>query len=346
MAASHRNPRHGLAEQSIPQTSTADPIATALHEIIVRLDALTQAMREVQIAVLQMSPQHMSQPPALSHKALDSADHTHPTDAVGAITLRLYCLGRFEVYIGDQLLQRRHVGKGWAILKVLASQPFRPIHREVLIEALWPQIDPEIANNRLRVAMHHLRRASLALCNHQGYSAIRFSSGCYQFDPTLDIWCDVEAFRTAWDAGQTTERDAQSGLAADHYRQALALYRGDFLEEDRYEEWTLAPREEIKDIYLNILDRLGQLALIEHDFASAISHWHTMLIHAPWREDIYRQLMLCCARGGQRCEALHWYEQCQRMLTEQLAIPPEPETTRLYQRILADDELGEEHALG
>lgn len=341
MVASHLNPRHGLAGPSIQDTSTADPIAASLYEIASQVRALADEVSAIRDLVQHISTVVSPQPidlPAIAPIATEDAPHQYQ--------LRLQCLGPFKVTVGGQPLQRRHIGKGWAILKMLAGQPRRPIHRDLLIETLWPQVDPEIANNRLRVAMHHLRRASLTVGADQGCSAIRFQEGCYRFNPALDLWCDVEAFRAAWETGRRAERDALPEWAVRHYRQAVALYHGDFLEEDRYEEWTLAPREDLKDIYLTILDRLGQHALMAHDLPGAIEYWRTIIGHAPWREDIYRQLMVSCVLSGQRGQALHWYELCRRTLAEQLELAPEPETVRLYDEILTAEQGGSASTIG
>jgi DNA-binding SARP family transcriptional activator len=341
MAASPPHSRHSRAEPGVSHHATADPIPAALHEITSYLHLLAHELRALRDVVEQLAPERTP------HDLTTYSGERDPSGAAApALQLRLYCLGAFAVFIGEQPLQRRHVGKGWAILKVLAGRPDQPIHREVLIEALWPQTEPEVANNRLRVAVHHLRQSFLALPAENAIgSVIRFRNGCYMFDPALDLWCDVAAFRAAWEAGRAAERDAQDALAVQRYREALALYQGDFLAEDCYEEWTLAPREALKDIFLSILDRLGQHALRTGAFADAVAHWRTLITHAPWREDIYRRLMVSCALSGQRCQALHWYALCQQILDEQLAILPEPETVQLYERILAGDTPGIADAL-
>ena len=48
-----------------------------------------------------------------------------------------------------------------------------------------------------------------------------------------------------------------AGAAAD-YERALALYQGDFLADDPYEDWPVTTRESLLLAYLDVLDRLGE----------------------------------------------------------------------------------------
>lgn len=336
MAASRPNPLDGRGRPDDVPASNADPTAAALHAITERLDILANELRTVQAVVHHLC----SQPSAcatlfipLSQSSIESIRSST------APTLQLHLFGPFEALLNNQPLHRRHIGKGWMILKILAARPHEAVHREVLIETLWPQVDPAIANNRLRVAIHHLRSGSVTANDGEARGvSIEYHDSCYQLAPALEIWSDVESFRTAWRAGMRAEHAGQEALAVDLYRQAIRLYRGDFLAEDPYEEWTLAPREELRDIYLTILDRLGRYALHAGDFASAQAHWRTLLRHDPWREDIYRQMIASCAVNGQRCQALQWYELCRQALSDQLGLPPELETTQLIEHILAGEE--------
>jgi DNA-binding SARP family transcriptional activator len=50
-------------------------------------------------------------------------------------------------------------------------------------------------------------------------------------------------------------------------------------------------------------------------------------------EQAHRDLMLVYAQEGRRSEALRQYEQCTKVLSAELGIEPEPETTELYRRI-------------
>jgi DNA-binding SARP family transcriptional activator len=326
-------------EPAVPAGSdTNEGPPTSLGAAVDLLHSIELHMRSARALVRELSTQLHDQP-------TDPADRSAaPTDAGsaagGPARLRLRCLGPFEAYWGDEPILRRPAGKGRTILKYLAARPRQPVLRDVLLEVLWPEADPQVANNRLRVAMHHLRQACSTSARRGLGECVVFRDGCYAFNGRLEVWTDVEAFEAAWQAGARLERAGRIAEAVLCYDQAESLYRGDYLEEDPFEEWTLLRREELRGIYLTILGKLSDHWLRSGDLERAMAGWNTILARDPCREDAYRQLMLCSARVGQRSAALRWYDLCAQVLREQLRLAPEPETAELYRRIRAGEEVG------
>ena len=75
--------------------------------------------------------------------------------------LRIEVLGGFRVSVAghpvpDDVWHRR---KPAALLKMLALAPGHRLHREQLMDALWPELGPTAAGANLRKAIHHARNA-------------------------------------------------------------------------------------------------------------------------------------------------------------------------------------------
>lgn len=252
--------------------------------------------------------------------------------------LHIYCFGAFEVYRGSTYIPQRRSGKGSAILKYLASRPRQPVQRDVLLEVLWPETAPRIANNRLKVAVHHLRQTfTPEVAGLNGEPMILFQDGYYLFNPQIRVWTDVEAFKLNWQTGLRLERAGRLAEAVPFYQQAKTLYRGDFLEDDPFEEWTLAQREELRDTYLMILDKLSRAWFQAGQLDRAVEGWKKIIAMDPWREDAYRHLMVCYSQSRQRELALHWYALCLQALRDQLGLGPAAETVALYEHIRAGE---------
>jgi DNA-binding SARP family transcriptional activator len=215
--------------------------------------------------------------------------------------------------------------------------------RDVLLATLWPEEEPEIANNRLRVAMHHLRQVCVAPgVKVDREEVVVFRDGCYMFNPQIRVWTDVEAFDAAWKAGARLERLGQLAQAIPFYERAEAMYRGDYFQDDPFEDWMLVRREELKESYLKVVGKLSHYWFDHGALENAIDGWKKILLKDPWREDVYRQLMVCFAKNGQRGLALHWYDLCVQVLQKELQLGPEPETLELYARIRQNQEIGED----
>ena len=102
--------------------------------------------------------------------------------------LRIHCFGEFQVYRGPQRLALQPTGKESTICKYLAANLGRLVQRDVLLTALWPDIDPETANNRLKVAIHHLRHSlSERPGDHPLDPGIVFRDGGYTLEPEQEI---------------------------------------------------------------------------------------------------------------------------------------------------------------
>lgn len=325
-----------------------DLIRTSLQIVAETLEILERDAPDGQALIRRLSSHLLQQSEALgiARQSILEAPQESPTHlprpTSGGVELRIYCLGPLRVCRGDEDINLRRTGKGLAVLKFLALRPHQPVQRDILLEAIWPGTEPSIARNRLKVAVHHLRQAFVTHgCDPHCEGCVIFRDGCYLFNPEISVWTDAGAFQSALQSAIRFERAGHLQQAIPLYEQAEFLYRGDLLEEDLYEEWTLLRREEIKDAYLTILDKLSRYWLSVGKEEDAIEGWKRILAKDPWREDIYRRLMALNARRGQRGLALRWFALCTTTLHTQLNVTPEPETVALHQRILAGKDVSE-----
>jgi DNA-binding SARP family transcriptional activator len=107
--------------------------------------------------------------------------------------LRVELLGGFSVTVGgrvipDEVWRRR---KTAALVKLLALAPRHRLHREQLMDMLWPELAPDAAAANLRKAAHFARRASA----EPGDESLISSDGDVLHLPGDGVWVDVDAFR-------------------------------------------------------------------------------------------------------------------------------------------------------
>jgi predicted ATPase len=176
-----------------------------------------------------------------------------------AITL----LGGFAIAIHGEPLTDVHwrLRKARDLVKLLALAPAHRLHREQLMEALWADRDPAAAANNLNQVVHAARRVL-------GAAAIELRDELL----TLHATVDVDDFERAADHAIGTGSPGAHGAA-------LALYGGELLPEDRYEDWTIERRE-----------RLEQLrAELESSSAGAYSARHLRRLPEPSSSFIGRE---------------------------------------------------------
>jgi DNA-binding SARP family transcriptional activator len=240
--------------------------------------------------------------------------------------VRVRLLGDFELIVDGRPVTAWHGHLGPALVKYLLAQPKRACARDVLLEQFWPGVEPDVARNRLHVALSSVRRALAALTDAP---LVEFSDGFYRIGPAHDVETDVDQFHALIEAGRSAEIGDRLDDAAALYRRAAATYAGDFLADCPYDDWTMLRREELRMAYLDLLDRWSGVLDAAGRNAECIEVGRLVLRQDPCREDVHRLIMRCQACFGRTSEALRQYERCRRALRDTLGLEPSAPTQAL-----------------
>jgi DNA-binding SARP family transcriptional activator/predicted ATPase/tetratricopeptide (TPR) repeat protein len=245
--------------------------------------------------------------------------------------LSVSLLGPFEVTLAGQPVTRFESNKVRALLAYLALEADRPHRREVLAALLWPEWPERAARTYLRNALSDLRAAIGDQQAAPPYLLV--SRTTIQFNLASDCRVDVQAFHAL------VEGDRENAPIDQRLEEALALYRGSFLEgfslrdSPAFEDWALVTRERLERQASAAMQRLIVAYMERGECDLARAHARRRVGLEPWNEDAHRQLMRTLALCGQRSAALAQYEACRRALREELDVEPGPETMRLYEQI-------------
>lgn len=239
----------------------------------------------------------------------------------------MWLLGGFRVSVGSRLVEggRWRIRKAASLIKLLSLSPGHRMHREQIMDVLWPELGRQAAANNLRYNVHVARRV-LEPDGAAGY--LRLAGEELVLCPGGRLWVDVDAFKEA----ATVARCSREPAA---YRAAIDLYAGELLPEDRYEEWTEGHREELRATFLALLLELARLYEERGEHAAAIEALRRVLSEEPAREEAHAGLMRLYARTGRRAEALRQYEMLRSTLRREFGVAPHEESTRLYREILS-----------
>src|SRR3954469_9645996 len=74
--------------------------------------------------------------------------------------LAVHLLGEFRVSVGFRAINEREwtLRKAKSLVKLLALAPRHRLHREHVIDRLWPEMDPEDGANNLHRVLYTARR--------------------------------------------------------------------------------------------------------------------------------------------------------------------------------------------
>ncbi|MCS6843929.1 MAG: hypothetical protein NZ528_06340 [Caldilineales bacterium] len=251
--------------------------------------------------------------------------------------LRVHTLGAFQVWRGAEAISPHEWRRDKArqLFQLLLTRRGRLLERDQIVEALWPGLDAETASRDFKVALSTLYRVLEPDLPARAPSAYVLREGTlYGLRPGADLWLDAEEFERLAAEGDRLARQGDAGFI-ERYRAAMALYRGDFLQDYPYDEWCAEERERLLGVWLHVADRLADGLAEQGRWDEVIAVCQAILQRDECWEHAYRLLMLAHARLGNRAQVLRTYQRCVERLRAELDVPPSPATVRLFERLRA-----------
>ncbi|HEY3311650.1 MAG TPA: BTAD domain-containing putative transcriptional regulator [Anaerolineales bacterium] len=243
--------------------------------------------------------------------------------------LNVSLLGNFQLSIDKTHLQINGA-RAENVLKYLLMHHTQNISREVLMDMFWPEAIPEAARNNLNVAIHHLRQSFQSVTSTP---IILFDRNVYRINPETKVYLDIDAFENHLLAGQQLEARGNTQSAVTEFETVIALYQGDFLQDDPYEDWAVPVREKLRIAYLDLLNHLSHIYFSQGKLAACVALCQLTLERDNCREDAHCLLMHCYCQQGQDYLALRQYQACVNALKNELEVEPSQATRELAERI-------------
>ena len=242
---------------------------------------------------------------------------------------RIQVCGRLAIELEGVRREAELPGRQGRLLFVyLVLRRHEELTRPTLIDALWPSGSPDAADSAVNALLSKLR-AVLGGSTVAGRSAV-------QLRLPADARVDLE------DANESIHR-AESAYAQGDWARAwvaaqtsMFTARRGFLPEESL-QWAEAVRRQLAEVYRRALEAYAgaSLRLGGPELATAERACRELVEVAPFRESGHRLLMEALLATGNVAEALRTYDSLQRLLRDELGVPPSADTRALHGRILA-----------
>lgn len=244
--------------------------------------------------------------------------------------LRVSLLGGFRVERADLAApisgwQRRSAK---TLTKLLATSVGHCLHREQIIELLWPGSTLESSLNSFGKALHAARRAFQPGLPPRQQSLYLLMSDSMVVLNVDHVVIDADHFEQV--AYEAIRRREVGALEA-----ALAAYTGDLLPEDRYADWCTSRRESLADLRMRLLLELADLLQARGAYNDAADRLRAVLRQDPTREEVHRRLMRLYAEMGTPDQAVRQFHACKEVLKREFDFSPENATIAVYHDVLA-----------
>jgi predicted ATPase/DNA-binding SARP family transcriptional activator len=228
--------------------------------------------------------------------------------------------------------------RGLALLAYLAVTR-QPHSRDLLAAMFWPENDTANARAGLRRELHNLKKAL-----PEGFLD---SSGEHaSLAQAAQLWVDVHEFESLLmqvrEHGHNLDPltpDEVCLQCLPRLEATAALYKADFMagfslsDSAGFDEWQFFQGEKLSALLAQALQRLSTWHAGQGNYLLAIEYARRWLALDNLHEPAHRALMQLYYASGQQSAALRQYQECQRLLEEELDVDPETETIELYQAI-------------
>jgi DNA-binding SARP family transcriptional activator len=224
--------------------------------------------------------------------------------------------GRIHVQIGGRLvlgsaIRRKVLG----LLAFLVSRPDVSATRDQVLDALWPDLDPEVAVNSLNQTVYFLRRVF-----EEDYSD-DLSPGYVHHDSDV-VWLDAELVRSRSIECRRLIHDLPSRPTPDDVDRLTLLYRGRFALDFEYEEWAAAYRDTLHASYLEIVERSVLDDFMSGHYDRGITIARRALTVDPTAEQIEVCLLRLYRVTGAHAAAAEQYAHYASYVRDELGLEP------------------------
>jgi DNA-binding SARP family transcriptional activator/tetratricopeptide (TPR) repeat protein len=250
----------------------------------------------------------------------------------GAGETRIQLCGRLKADVeGRHVTPALRGRQGRVLLAYLVLNRGRPVSRDELIAALWPQRPPADPSAALRTQLSRLRSA--------------LGTGALAGRDTVELhlpeatWVDVEAAETAIQAAEAALASSDWKQAWAHANVALNISSRPFLA-GFDAPWVEEVRRELAELQIRARESIARagIGLGGSELAGAERSARELVRTAPFRESGYVLLMRALVASGNTAEALRAYERLRLVLGEELGTAPGAEIQALHRRLLTGRE--------
>ena len=249
-----------------------------------------------------------------------------PASLLISTEARILCFGKFEVEKtgSDQRIR-------WRTAKVEELFAYLLYHRGMIvpkgkiIEALWPECEPNVADNNLHTSVYKLKKT----CRDNSIDvSVAFSGGGYVMKPGPAIDYDVSVFENF-----ITDESPLNPETIGKFEKAAALYQGDYLGGKDY-LWCMAERTRLQKYFTDLAKQMARYYINTANYSKAEQILLRSIGYLPYDEDAYELLLKNCSFCGDRPAMIKYYETLQTALRQELGIEPRPSLKRLYESLM------------
>ncbi|MCF6323857.1 MAG: hypothetical protein L3J89_05960 [Gammaproteobacteria bacterium] len=244
--------------------------------------------------------------------------------------IRIYTLGRFEIYIDGQRLEApaRSRPKLFALLKTLIAFGGTQVREERISENVWPDAEGDAAHQLFDTTLFRLRKMlglHHVLINREGTLSLN-KRYCW-----LDTWAlnsEIDTLASLIETKGVTDDEIKK-----HENRIYRVYHGDFLCSEEHLPIALHEQQKINSKLLNTLFKLADYWLLNNSAKEAETCLKKINAVFPLAEKACLMLMKLFRSQHRFSDAVHIYKTCQQRLMRERHSKPSYEVESEYKKL-------------
>lgn len=255
-------------------------------------------------------------------------------DTKEASVIQIYTMGTFSVERNGASISTKEWGRDKTVQLfqyLVTTRHLHAAHKEQIIDRLWEDVDQKSGGANFKVALHGINKAlepdrtsrsQAKYIDRQGLTYRLMKDG---------VWIDSDVLEKLISLGNQFY-GSHPAQAEEAYRNALQLYKGSYLPNRVYADWSAEERERLQVLSLGAYISLAELLLQKQPMESVRLTQQALQIDPTW-EDAYRIQMEAYYTKGNRPMAIKTYNKCVEVLEQEFGIEPLPITKKLLAKI-------------
>jgi DNA-binding SARP family transcriptional activator len=223
-----------------------------------------------------------------------------------------------------------------AVLCLLALEPNAFVHREVIIDALWPDQPPKTAINLVQTYVSRLRAALDPVRSPRDEGGLLLSAGTSYRLQARAGQLDLVDFRNLLRAAKAAQAAGDFAAASDLFDRALLSWTGEPVGDvdvlrGHHAVHRLA-RERVGAVlgYADVCRHLGYHERVVEELWTAVARY-------PFHEAAHARLMVALALSGERPTAFRVFEDIRQRLDLEFGVRPGADIAEAHTLILRHD---------
>ena len=228
-------------------------------------------------------------------------------------------------YLGKQLVN---------LFQVFLYYREQPVHKDTLIEILWPESDNPIS--ALKFTIHRFRKDVQKIPFFEGKELILTVKQGYQLNPDFEWHIDSEEFGNLWEEIKFEENLSAKTMKI-AYRM-VDLYKGKFYISNSQLMWTQQVCEFYRHAYVKCVIKICKKLLEEQKYEEMMTLNYQAILLEPFYEGLHYYYMKGLLETSDYHKALRYYDDLNESFVKELGTGLSMRFKELYDAIMSDHE--------